>query len=208
MRTYDITRTLSSRIAVWPGDQPFEARWSARIEEGSSVNVGALTLSTHTGTHVDAPLHYAAAGAPVDGYPLLQFIGPAIVVHIRETDVILPAHVQGLDLRSTPRVLFRTRSSLVADDRWEPDFVSIHPDTITFLAERQVVLIGTDAPSVDPAESKTLPAHHALARHGIANLENLMLAEVPEGRYELVALPLKLEGLDAAPVRAVLLPAR
>ena len=204
----DISRSLAPGIAVWPGDQTFGVRWSARIADGSSVNVGAVTLSTHTGTHADAPLHYDAGGAAIDALPLSSFVGPAWVVEVPRVDFILPEHLRGVDLERFPRVLFKTRSSAVPDDVWSADFAALHPDLVAWLGARGVVLVGTDAPSVDPADSTALPAHHALARHRIVNLENLSLGHVSAGGYRLVALPLKLSGMDASPVRAVLLPLR
>lgn len=204
MKLIDISRTLTPALAVWPGDQPFAAEWTARIESGSSVNLSALTFSTHAGTHADAPLHYRRDGAPIDAIPLDHFIGPVQVVDVGDVERIgLP--VLGLiDAARAPRVLFRTRASTVPDDRWDGAFASFDPALIDALAARGVVLIGTDAPSVDPVDSHDLPAHQALARGGIVNLENLRLAEVPPGFYELLALPLRVHGLDAAPVRAVL----
>ena len=202
----DITRALDPRIAVWPGDEPFAARWTARIENGSTVNIGAVSMSTHTGTHFDAPLHYDADGAPTDALGLACFIGPAVVVEVREGALILPEHLAGIDTARFPRVLFKTRASDTPGDVWSDDFPALHPETVDALGRRGVVLVGTDAPSVDPADSTLLLAHHALARCGIVNLENLCLRGVEPGGYQLVALPLKLAGMDAAPVRAVLLP--
>lgn len=206
-KLYDITRTLTPATAVWPGDQPFRPTWTGRIEAGSSVNIGAITLSTHAGTHADAPLHFEPEGASIDTVPLTHFIGEAVVVAVEDTKIITTEHIRTVDLAVTKRLLFKTRSSAVPDDRWAPDFTWFDPALIDHLGGHGVLLIGTDAPSVDPVDSTTLPAHHALARHGIVNLENLMLRDVPPGRYRLVALPMKLHGLDAAPVRAVLMDA-
>ena len=205
MRIYDITRSLTPKTAVWPGDTPFAQRWTSRIEEGATVNLSAITLSLHAGTHADAPLHFLAGGAAIDAIPLGHFVGPAVVVEVEAAaDAIRPAHVQGLGLGEVRRVLFKTRHSTVPEARWEPDFPPILPETIACLGRRGVVLVGTDAPSVDPHDSRALPAHKALAEHGIVNLENLALGAVPPGTYHLAALPLKLEGLDAAPLRAIL----
>lgn len=206
MKIYDITRTLSETIAVWPDDRPFAGRWSARIGRGSSVNVAAFEMSTHAGTHVDAPLHFQEDGASVDQLLLEAFVGPAYVVNVDDASAVLVRHVESLDFTGVPRVLFQTRSSNVANDVFDEHFVSIGPETIRFLASRGVVLIGTDAPSVDPFASNELPAHHELARAGIVNLENLLLRDVEPGLFHLIALPLKLAGLDAAPVRAILVP--
>lgn len=205
----DISQPLDPQTAPWPGDEGFQPAWTARIETGSSVNIGAFRMSAHLGTHADAPLHFEHEGASTSTFPLSAFVGPVQVVSV-DDDTIRPAHVEALDLEAldleaAPRVLFKTKASAVQASEWSDDFPPILPETIEQLAARGVVLIGTDAPSVDPAESKRLSAHHALARSGIVNLENLALGDVALGRYWLSALPLKLEGMDAAPVRAVLL---
>ena len=209
MRIYDITRSLTPETAVWPGDTPFTQHWASRIDQGGTVNLSAATFSLHAGTHADAPLHFLADGGGIESVPLDRFIGPAWVVEVeREADAITPEHIQfsqfseQADVR---RVLFKTRSSDVPDTQWDPHFVPILPKTVAALAEKGVVLVGTDAPSVDPPDSKALSAHKALAQHGIVNLENLALGGIEPGLYHLVALPLKLHGLDAAPLRAVLM---
>ncbi len=205
MQIIDISRALTPDVAVWPGDQPFAHSWIARLDGGSTVNLSAVALSTHAGTHADAPLHFLRGGLSIDQIPLLQFVGPCLVTEINEGDAIQPEHVAANDASRIPRVLFKTRHSSVPDTRWDPALLPILPATIERLAGQGVVLVGTDSPSVDPADSKTLDAHKALARHGIVNLENLSLGHVAPGVYRLVALPLKLPGLDAAPVRAVLI---
>jgi len=172
------------------------------MEEGASVNIGAIAASVHAATHADAPLHYQSDGAPIGELPLHHFVGPAQVVDVGDAPTITTRHVQNLD---APRVLFHTSHSGVSDDEWSEAFPPIDASAIDALGHRGVVLIGTDAPSVDPVDSKGLPAHHALARAGIVNLENLCLSDVAPGTYTLVALPLKIDGADAAPVRAVLL---
>lgn len=199
----DVSRALAEGIAVWPGDAPFALNPTARIAEESTVNLNAVAMSLHTGTHADAPLHVEAEGAPLDALPLSAFIGPAQLLDARGAEAIRPSHLPDGPL--APRVLFKTDSSDVPDTTWAPDFAPILPATVETLAARGVVLVGTDAPSVDPAESTDLPAHHALVRHGIVNLENLVFRGVAPGRYWLAALPLRLVGVDASPVRAVLL---
>ncbi len=205
MKVIDISRALTPDVAVWPGDQPFTHTWTARIHGGSTVNLSTVQLSTHAGTHADAPLHYLPEGPAIDEIPLLQFVGPCLIIDTENAESINPDHVALNDRARIPRLLFKTRHSTVADTCWDPNLAPILPETVERMGAQGVVLIGTDAPSVDPADSKTLDAHRALARHGIVNLENLALAGVAPGPYNLVALPLKLPGLDAAPVRAVLL---
>ena len=206
MKIYDITRTVSESLAVWPDDRPFTAEWSARMSLGSTVNVGAIALSTHAGTHVDAPLHFQEEGASVDQIPLDTLVGPVYVVDVNDASVVEVRHVEHLDFTGVPRVLFKTSASAVADDVFDEDFASIAPETIRFLADRGVVLVGTDAPSVDPFASTKLAAHHELASNGMVNLENLQLYHVKPGQFHLIALPLKIAAMDAAPVRAILLP--
>jgi arylformamidase len=205
MKVIDISRGLTARLAVWPGDQPFASTWTMRIDTGSTVNLSSVQFSTHAGTHADAPLHFLDEGASISEIPLLQFVGPCLIIDIQQATKITTAHVVINDKSRIPRLLFKTRHSAVSDTHWDPALVPITPSAVDRMAEQDVVLIGTDAPSVDPVESKSLDAHKALARHGIVNLENLSLQDVAPGLYFLVALPLKLPGLEAAPVRAVLL---
>jgi arylformamidase len=201
MELIDISRPLSPATAVWPGDQPVEWSWTARIDEGSSVNLGALQLSAHAGTHVDAPHHVQENGATTDRFELPVFIGTAQVVSVQD-DWILPHHVEGVEAK---RVLFKTQASTRSFTEWPDAITPIHPDTVSALAEGGTVLVGTDAPSVDPLDSTDLSAHHALIEENIVNLEGLVLADAEPGLYQLVALPIKVRGGDAAPVRAALL---
>ena len=206
MALIDISQSVSPATAVWPGDQEVEWTWTARLnQDESSVNLGSLRLSTHTGTHVDAPLHVKHQGRTTNDLPLDSFVGPAHVVDVNgNASSVRPKHVGQLDESSVGRVLFKTSSGVSPDDEWPDAVVPIHPETIHVLADAGIELVGTDAPSVDPLDSTDLPAHHALLDTGIVNLEGLVLTDVPPGRYELIALPLKVVGGDAAPVRAVL----
>lgn len=203
MAFYDISRGISPDTAVWPGDQDVEWTWTTRVEqEDSPVNLGAIRLSTHTATHADAPFHVHKKGKTVDALPVQAFVGPAQVVTIEDdASTIRPQHVP--DLRAT-RVLFKTGASSLSDEEWPETVVPINPETISHLSHTGTVLVGTDAPSVDPLDSTDLPAHHALIDAEIVNLEGLFLQDVPPGLYDLMALPLKIDGGDAAPVRAVL----
>jgi arylformamidase len=204
MALWDISPPLRLGIPVWPGDTAFAAERSWQLDGACPVNVSRVTLSTHTGAHADAPLHYDAAGAPVGGLDLGRYLGPCRVVHaigvrplIRASDLLdrLPA--------GTTRILIRTYAR-APQERWDPEFAAIDPAAIDALAARGVVLIGVDTPSLDPQDSKTMDAHHAVRRHGVSILEGLVLDSVEPGEYELIALPLALADLDAAPVRAVL----
>jgi len=205
-RILDISRMLEPETACWPGDTPFGLEWTARIENGSSVNLSALHGSPHVGTHTDAPLHVRAGGAGVEALELIPFLGPARVVDVRADaeGLIRPSELAGLDLGNPPRILLRTGTD-PDPRRWPGRFAALAPETARLLAERKVLLVGLDTPSVDPADSKTLPAHQALLDGGLCWLENLDLARAEPGLYELVALPLRIRGADASPVRAVLL---
>ena len=204
VKVIDISRALTPETAVWPGDQRVEIAWTARITDGATVNLSALRFSTHAATHADAPRHYEAGGAPVDQIPLLHFVGPCFLINAPDEPTLHPDLVAFNDALRCPRLLFQTRHSTVGDGVWDPELAPLLPETVERMARQGVVLVGTDAPSVDPADSTSLDAHHALARHGIVNLENLALHGVEPGPYWLTALPLKVQGLDAAPVRAAL----
>jgi len=202
LRLIDISRPLAATTACWPGDMPFQYRLSMRIRDGASVNVGAIETSIHAATHCDAPFHFDESGVTVDQLHLSSFLGPAWVIDVRGC-LRWRDRLLNWDLRATPRILFRTDGWL--DSSRFPERIPVmEPDLPAWLAERGVLLIGVDVPSVDPIDSKTLDNHHALASGGIAIVESLWLNDVPEGGYELIALPLKISGADGSPLRAVL----
>lgn len=201
-RIRDISQVLRPGLPVWPGDTAFVFERTWRIEDGSPVNVGRMVLSTHSGTHGDAPLHYDPSGLDAASMALEPYIGECLVVDARAARGV----VQIADLpplADAKRVLLRTFERFPHAE-WDPDFTAIEASAIDWLAGQGVCLIGTDAPSVDPQESKTMDAHLAVARHDMRILEGLVLDDVPPGRYELIALPLKLAGGDAGLCRAVL----
>ena len=199
---WDISQTLRPGLPVWPGDTPFTFERSWRMEDGSPVNVGRMGMSTHSGTHGDAPLHYAADGLDAATMALDPFIGICLVVDVRSAS----GKVQVDDLpplEGVTRVLLRTFDAF-PHDAWDSAFTAIDANVILFLAAQGVVLIGTDAPSVDPQDSKTMDAHKAVHSHDMRILEGLVLDDVPPGHYELIALPLKIAGGDAGLCRAIL----
>jgi len=204
VRIHDISQPLGTDTPVWPGDQPVRLDWTMARGHGDSVNVAALTLSVHAGTHVDGPRHCDDAGARPAELDLATFLGPALVVDGRGRDSLDLDAVHGIDLAHTERILFRTRET--ADpDVFPVRFAAITPGLAHRLGDAGIRLVGTDAPSVDPFDSKTLTAHRALAEGGVAILENLVLDGIGPGRYTLVALPLRIVEADSSPVRAVLL---
>jgi arylformamidase len=202
---YDISRLVSPTLKVWPGDTAFSTRHVLRQSAGASVNLTTFTLSAHTGSHADAPYHYHDGDAHPADLPLDPYIGSAHLVTVtRRTGEIVPTDLAGYDLGGIERLLIHTWVSDLPDNAWPDDFPYPSLALIDWLAHRQVVLVGTDAPSVDRFDSQDLPGHHRLRQHGMVNLETLCFAGVPDGRYELVALPLKLAEGCASPVRAVL----
>lgn len=201
-RIWDISQRLRPGLPVWPGDTPWSQERTWLMEEGSPVNVSKLTMTTHSGSHADAPLHYAADGMDAAAMDLAPFIGECLVIDARGTSGAVSVgdlpHIESAD-----RVLFRTYDTF-PHDAWDSDFTAIAPEAIEWLALQGVRLIGTDAPSVDPQESKGIAAHKAVLEADMRILEGLVLDDVPAGRYELIALPLKVVGGDAAPCRAIL----
>lgn len=204
MKIYDITQTLREGLPVWPGDEEYRTRWTMRLTEGASCNVSSVTMSTHSGTHVDAPYHFDELGRDVSQLDLGVFLGPARVVAIDVGPCIRASHLEDLAWDGVERVLFRTYAGSAPEEQWDSGFVFLGEDAADFLGELGLVLVGTDAPSIDAADSKDLRAHKSLARRRVAVLEGLRLGDVPAGDYELICLPLRLAGLDGSPVRAVL----
>lgn len=202
-RLWDISPTVSPSAPVFPGDVPFSLEWTARLGPGCPVNLSAMRLSPHVGAHADAPLHYANDGQGIDAVDLAPYLGPCRVIHAMDCgDLIEVRHLQHAAVRLPQRVLVRTRCHALTV--WSDHFAAFSPAAVDWMAARGVTLIGLDTPSVDPASSKTLDSHAGLRRHNLRVLENLVLDDVPEGDYELIALPLKLQGACASPVRAVL----
>ncbi|HZV66290.1 MAG TPA: arylformamidase [Telluria sp.] len=200
---WDISPTISADLPVWPGDTPFAATPTWEIADGCPVHVSRMSMTTHLGAHTDAPSHYDPAGAAIDAVGLAPYLGPCRVIHCIDVERVEAAHLAG-KLDGVPaRVLLRTYRS-APQRAWDAAFPAIAPAAIALLASQGVILIGTDAASLDPQDSKTLDAHHAVRAARMAILEGVVLDEVPEGDYELIALPLKLAGMDASPVRAIL----
>ena len=203
MKLWDISPPISAATPAFPGDTGYSQRWNAQIGPGCPVNVSAITMSPHLGAHADAPLHYGANTAAIGQVDLVPFLGPCRVIHaIDRGPLITPEHLAHAAAGLPPRVLVRTCTT--APTEWSPSFSAFAPAAIAWLAGLGVRLVGIDSPSVDPADSKTLDSHQQLLAHDMRVLENLVLDDVPGGDYELIALPLKLVGADASPVRAVL----
>ncbi len=200
----DISPLIDPSIAVWPGDTPFARSVSIDMSAGANLTLSDVRTTLHVGAHIDAPSHYIADGEDIASRHLDAFVGRCNVlrVDVAHGERIRPRHITAKRIDST-RVLFRT-GTFPDPTKWNDDFASLSPELIEELHMRGVVLVGIDTPSVDPFDSKALEAHHALGRHDMANIEGLLLDHVDEGAYELIALPLRIRGGDASPVRAVL----
>ncbi len=203
-RLWDISPPVDARSPVFPGDTPYRQEWAATIAPGCPVNVSSLTLSPHVGAHADAPLHYDPQGQAVGELPLDTYLGPCRVIHALTPGALVQWEHLAHALQDVPaRVLVRTYARMPVN-HWDPQLAAFAPETVERLADLGVRLIGIDTASIDPADSKQLPSHQVIRRRGLRVLENLVLDDVPEGDYELIALPLKLMTADASPVRAVL----
>jgi len=212
MKIWDISRTLSDDLAEWPGDEPFHFRLTRKIAEGQSVNLGAIGMSVHNGTHADARFHFDTNGESIEKAPLEIYLGRAAVVDL--TQAFLQSKEKHLitveDLQPHSEELAESSRLLVKTGRWDDS--TVFPNQIpviaanvpSWLQKNGVKLLGLDLPSVDEIDSKSLQNHHALAGAGIAIVESLDLSGVGPGIYNFAALPLKIAGGDGAPMRAVL----
>jgi len=203
---WDISEVVDEATAVFPGDTPFTREWVATIEGGAPCNVSTIRMSVHCGTHTDAPLHYDATGKAMADVSLSPYLGRCRVVTVAGEGT--PAHVPVAALtperlEGVERILFHTCGD---HDRatFDPGFTAVGPEAAERLVSAGVVLVGIDTPSIDHATSQDLPGHQVLNRGGVAILENIDLTGVPDGDYELIALPLRIGGSDSSPVRAIL----
>ena len=212
MKVWDISRTLSNDLAEWPGDEPCRFRLTREKTKGASVNLGAISMSLHNGTHADARFHFDADGESIEKASLQTYLGRATVVDLWQA--FLDSKEKHLitieDLRPFAEAIAATSRILVKTGRWTDSTLFpkqipvITADVPAWLQKNGVKLLGLDLPSVDEIDSKSLQNHHALAHAGIAIIESLDLSNVASGIYHLAALPLKIVGGDGAPMRAVL----
>ena len=202
---WDISPPVDAASPAFPGDSPYQQRWTATLTGQCPVNLSQISMSPHIGAHADAPLHYDPQGATIGQVDLAPYLGPCRVVHcIGMAPLVQWEHIAHAVERAPlpPRVLVRTYAR--QPQGWDCELPAFAPQTVERLADSGVTLIGIDTASIDPAASKDLPSHQVIRRRHLRVLENLLLDDVPEGDYELIALPLKLMSADASPVRAVL----
>jgi len=203
-KLWDISPPVDAQSPVFPGDTPYTQQWAATLSDTCPVNVSAITMSPHVGAHADAPLHYDPQGVAVGALDLMPFLGHCRVIHaLAAGPLITLANLQHALADLPSRVLVRTYRQLPRV-QFDTQLTGFDPACVQHLADLGVLLIGTDSASIDPAGSKQLPSHQMIRQRGMRVLENLLLDDVAEGDYELIALPLKLMSADASPVRAVL----
>jgi arylformamidase len=198
---YDVTPPVTPRLAVWPGDTPPSREVLCDLARGDSITLSTMRATVHLGAHADAPNHYGKDAPAIEARSLDYYLGPCQVVRLdakRGTRVTLP------DLTVRAERLLLATGTYPDPEVFKTDFAAYDPALIDRLHDQGVRLIGIDTPSIELFDSKDLPSHQAVLRHDMAVLEGLVLRDVPEGVYELIALPLKLVGFDASPVRAVL----
>jgi arylformamidase len=200
---YDISPPISERLGVWPGDTPPAREVRCDMKRGDSITLSTIHATVHLGAHADAPSHYDSNAPPIHELDLSVYLGPCQVMRVP----VPPATRIALAMLPRPieaeRLLLAT-GTFPDPDQFREDFAALSPELVEFLHGQRVRLVGIDTPSVDLFDSQDLPAHRRFLRCGMAILEGLVLAGVPEGLYELIALPLKLVGFDASPVRAIL----
>lgn len=199
----DISPVLRPGIAVFPGDTAFSRNINMSFKEGQHLDLSDIRTTLHVGAHTDAPSHYHGKGKSIDERDLSFYMGHCQVIQVKAKARIRPQDLE-VEIKST-RVLFRT-DSFTNPDQWHNDFTALSSELIIFLKSKGVILVGIDTPSVDPATDKTLESHKAIFESDMAILEGIVLGHVSPGNYQLIALPLRIEGGDASPVRAILLP--
>ena len=200
---YDLSPPIGPQLAVWPGDTPVSREVLLDLDRGDPITLSTLRATVHLGSHVDGPNHYGRGAPGVDDWPIDRFIGPCRVVRVVAKPGTLIGPEQVPEPIGAPRIILATGTD-PDSGVFREDFAAIDPSLVDHLHERGVQLVGIDTPSVDPFRSKNLPSHRRFLKHGMAILEGLVLDDVPEGIYELIALPLRLVGFDASPVRAIL----
>lgn len=200
---YDITPVVTAALAVWPGDTPPTREILADMGRGDNLTLSTLRATVHLGAHADAPSHYGRDAASIEARPLELYVGPCRVLRIPTRGAVRIPPSAFPPTSSAERLLIAT-GSYPDPEAFNPDFAALEPAAVDLLHERGTRLVGIDTPSVDLFSAKDLIAHARFLAHDMAILEGLVLSHVPEGEYELIALPLKLAGFDASPVRAVL----
>ncbi len=207
MQIYDVSVGISSDMPVWPGNPPVRLERVNKIAEGANSNVSQLALGVHTGTHVDAPVHFIDGGAGVEELSLRLLTGRAYVVSLTEAEVLDADTLGNANIPPrTKRVLFKTQNSQFwakNEKKFRRDFVGVDESGAEWLVQKKIHLVGVDYLSVAPF-GQSGPAHRILLEAGVVVVEGLDLSKISQGRYSLYCLPLKLLGSDGAPARVIL----
>ena len=206
-RIYDISVPVVHGGVVYPGNPEVRIEPHSELSRGATSNLSRISFGSHTGTHVDAPRHFFEAGSAVDHLPLDVLLGPArVIAYPQDVMSVTARHLERESLQGVERLLIRTRnSSFITDREFHPDFTFVAPDGAEYLASLGVRLVGVDYYSVEQFRSGHHRTHRTLLERGIVIVEGLDLREISPGEYELCCLPLRLDGLDGAPARAVLI---
>lgn len=201
----DISVPISTKIVTWPGDPKPDVHYVKTILQGSTSNTSRFAMSSHVGTHVDAPLHFIDGAAPIDEVPLSTLIGPARVLDMTGRTVITRADLEASDIEGASRLLFKTDASALWDDcDFHEEFPHLDDNAAEYIVERGIELVGVDYLSVEQYKGRTRKTHRIILGGGCVIVEGLNLAHVEPGDYELICLPLLLAGMEAAPARAAL----
>jgi arylformamidase len=207
MRLYDVSLPISNDLPVWPGDSAVSLVMTASILNGDKCNITQLQMGTHAGTHIDAPYHFLKDGATVDVIPIETFIGPCLVVELDSDTLIEKKDFLKCNLNGHSRILIKTKNS----ERWaknitsfDKDYVALGIEAAQYLVENNTLLVGIDYLSIESFQSDDKPVHKLLLKYNITILEGLNLSEVNAGVYELICMPLKLQGCEGAPARVLL----
>ncbi|KJR43642.1 cyclase family protein [Candidatus Magnetoovum chiemensis] len=206
---YDISLLLGKEAIDYPGDTKYERLLISSIEDGSPYNLSKLIMSAHSGTHIDAPSHFIQGKRHIDQYELGNFILPALVVHINDNEAVKPSELKNQNIRENDALLFKTNNSRskksVRDALLSREYVYITAEAAQFCVNKKVALVGLDYITIDKYGDDEFPSHKTLMGNDILVLEGINLEHVPEGRYRLICLPLRLKDSEASPVRAVLI---
>ncbi|GAC1410796.1 MAG: cyclase family protein [Gemmatimonadaceae bacterium] len=206
-RIYDISVPIRSGGLVYPGNPEIDIVLEQAVAKGASANVSTIRFGSHTGTHVDAARHFFDDGQPVDKIPIERLIGPALLVSFNENiRSVGAAELRQHDLKGQKRILLRTRNStLLAAKVFVKDYTYLAPDGAQYLVDQGVELVGIDYLSIEQFHSGHHRTHRTLLGHSVVIVEGLDLSAPPPGEYQFICLPLRIEGCDGAPARAVLL---
>jgi arylformamidase len=207
-RWIDVSMSVKSGMAHWPGDMDVSVRRVSNMSEGALCNLSCLYMSAHTGTHIDAPLHFVDGALPIDQMPIEATVGVARVIAIDVPEAIGPADLEPHAIQPGERIIIKTANSARCwqTDEFVTDFIYISEEGARYLVQRQVLSVGIDYLSVAGFFKETAETHVVLLEAGIWLIEGLDLRQIEPGRYDLICLPLKLLGVEAAPARAILRP--